>query len=114
MDLISAIKVLPTDTLVQTVNKVLKQPPQTEIAKNKVKRAANCCITVESLEFVVVQFSWYLWVALTHEFMVRLWSLYRFLLHQNNQNKDKFGEFISESLIEISMITEQRLVKPLK
>ena len=36
VDLISAIKVLPTDTLVQTITKVLKQPPQTEIGRNKV------------------------------------------------------------------------------
>ncbi|XP_062580439.1 protein dopey-1-like isoform X4 [Saccostrea cucullata] len=35
VDLISAIKVLPTDTLVQTINKVLRQPPQTEISKSK-------------------------------------------------------------------------------
>ncbi|KAK3097876.1 hypothetical protein FSP39_014063 [Pinctada imbricata] len=35
VDLVSAIKVLPTDTLVQIVNKVIKQPPQTELGKNK-------------------------------------------------------------------------------
>lgn len=35
VELVSAIKVLPADTLIQTVKSVLKQPPQTELAKNK-------------------------------------------------------------------------------
>ena len=36
VDLISAIKVLPMDTLVQTVKQVLKQPPNSELSRGKV------------------------------------------------------------------------------
>ena len=36
VNLISAIKVLPTDTLVQTVKQVIKQPPPSELGKGKV------------------------------------------------------------------------------
>ena len=36
VDLISAVKVLPMDTLVQTVKQVIKQPPLSELARAKV------------------------------------------------------------------------------
>ncbi|XP_060070918.1 protein dopey-1-like [Ylistrum balloti] len=35
VDLVSAIKVLPTDTLVQTVKQVLKQPPPTNLSRTR-------------------------------------------------------------------------------
>ena len=37
VELVGAIKVLPMDTLISTVKTVLKQPPQTELGKNKVR-----------------------------------------------------------------------------
>lgn len=36
VELVGAIKVLPMDTLIQTVKAVLKQPPHTELSKSKV------------------------------------------------------------------------------
>ena len=36
VELVAAIKVLPMDTLIQTVKAVLKQPPHTELSKSKV------------------------------------------------------------------------------
>ena len=36
VELVGAIKVLPMDTLIQTVKSVLKQPPHTELSKSKV------------------------------------------------------------------------------
>ncbi|XP_070189330.1 protein DOP1A-like isoform X2 [Littorina saxatilis] len=35
VELVGAIKVLPMDTLIQTIKSVLKQPPHTELSKNK-------------------------------------------------------------------------------
>ena len=36
VDLVSAVKVLPIDTLIQTVKQVIKQPPPTTPDKHKV------------------------------------------------------------------------------
>ena len=36
VDLVSAIKVLPVDSLIQTVKLVIKQPPPTSLDKSKV------------------------------------------------------------------------------
>ena len=36
VEVVGAIKVLPTDTLMQTVKQVIKQPPPTNLDKNKV------------------------------------------------------------------------------
>lgn len=41
VELVSAIKVLPTDTLIQTVKQVIKQPPQTELTKKGLPLEVN-------------------------------------------------------------------------
>ncbi|CAL1528923.1 unnamed protein product [Lymnaea stagnalis] len=41
VELVSAIKVLPTDTLIQTVKQVIKQPPQSELNKKGVPLEVN-------------------------------------------------------------------------
>ncbi|GFR99136.1 protein dopey 1 [Elysia marginata] len=41
VELVSAIKVLPTDTLIQTVKQVVKQPPQTELTKKGLPLEVN-------------------------------------------------------------------------
>ena len=41
VDLLRAIKVLPTDTLMQTIRQVIKQPPPTNQDRNKVKNFAS-------------------------------------------------------------------------
>ena len=43
VELISAIKVLPIDTLIQTTKQVLKQPPPTSMDKHKVGLALQDC-----------------------------------------------------------------------
>ena len=42
VELVSAIKVLPTDTLIQTVKQVVKQPPQTELTKVSLSNYIFC------------------------------------------------------------------------
>ncbi|XP_069103129.1 protein DOP1A-like isoform X2 [Argopecten irradians] len=47
VDLVSAIRVLPTDTLVQTVKQVLKQPPPTNLSRTR----KNIPLEVNMLQF---------------------------------------------------------------
>ncbi|KAJ8315121.1 hypothetical protein KUTeg_007271 [Tegillarca granosa] len=53
VDLVSAIKVLPTDMLVQTVKQVLKQPPATEISK--IKKSTPLEVNMLQFFFAYVQ-----------------------------------------------------------
>lgn len=41
VELVAAIRVLPTDTLIQTVKQVLKQPPPAELGQGKVSHTCS-------------------------------------------------------------------------
>lgn len=49
VDLVSEIKVLPTDKLVQMVKQVMKQPPPSELTKNKVPSEVTKILKILSL-----------------------------------------------------------------
>ena len=42
VDLVGAIKVFPTDTVVQTVKEVLNNPPSSELSRTKVSSLLLC------------------------------------------------------------------------
>ncbi len=52
VDLLRAIKVLPTDTLMQTIRQVIKQPPPTNQDKNKVFFAHQHAVLWENAYFL--------------------------------------------------------------
>ncbi|XP_076078008.1 protein DOP1A-like isoform X1 [Mytilus galloprovincialis] len=111
VNLISAIKVLPTDTLVQTVKQVIKQPPPSELSKAK---------KTASLEVNMLQFFYAYVQQAAGTQLLDSWTSLSSLLRDTLQlNITPYGKFLllqifNEFVQKTPIIEEKKYVKELQ